>query len=190
MRTLFLSSYGVVILRVFIVNVIVQPNKYEGYDYWIKGQLESGLEIFIHDTYYDLERNVGTHVEMLLSFFRSPYVEVKRGIDQRLFKAFEYYSIELIDELKKNLNVKSSNNERVVILTGEYIDSYTIPAHWIPKITRRIYRKIYKEPHALKTEDGIYLLDPWHMEKRIPLEKFPPRVTMGGSVSLVAWSPL
>ncbi len=80
-------------------------------------------------------------------------------------------------------------DNRVVVLTGEYIEPHTIPAHWIPRITRNYYKSIFKKPCVLKTEHGTFLLNPWHLEKKVPLEQFPPKITLAGIVSLVAWHP-
>lgn len=169
-------------MRVFIKDVIVGINIYGNYFYDIIGQLESGLEIFIGNNYYDLERDIGTRIEMLLSFLRSPYSEVKLGIEQNLFRPFKYYSIELLEEVKENLKKKGgyqpSPHNTTVVLTGEYIEPYTIPAHWVSRITRNYYKSIYKEPSAIKTEHGTFLLNPIHLKKKIPLKQFPSQITI------------
>ena len=180
-------------MKVFISDIIVKKDKYGPDYYWLVGRLQSGLEIIIKDIYYDLHRYVGHHVEMLLSVLRSPYLELERGIHNKLFAAEEYYSVELIDELlkKKGFNPYSRDKRKRVILTGEYIDSYTIPEKWVPLIKPKSFKLLLKKASALKTGDGIFLLNPFHLRKKIPIEEFPRDVTIAsGSISLAAWHPL
>ena len=114
-------------MRVFVSDIIVKEDKYGPDYYWIVGKLQSGIEVIIKDVYYDLQNCIGHHVDMLLSFMRSPYLELQRGIHNQLFLSEEFYSVELIDELLSKNGVTSDGNERTIILIGEYIDSYTIP---------------------------------------------------------------
>jgi len=177
------------VLRVFVSDVIVKKDK-DGYDYyWVVGNLQSGMEVIIDDYYFDLREWIGQSVEMLLSFLRSPYSELQRGICNKLFLPFKYYSVELIDELLEEKGVVSTGNERVVILTGEFIDSYAIPKKWASFTQRDLFRVLYKEPSALKTEDGAFLLYPFHLRKAVPIERFPQEVTVAGSLNLEAWIP-
>ena len=171
-------------------DIVVKKDKYGPDYYWIVGRLQSGIEVIIKDIYYDLREYIGHHVEMLLSFIRSPYCEQQRGIHNQIFLPERFYSVELIDELLSKEGVISTGNERTVILTGEYIDSYTIPEKWTPLIQRKTFKALFKEPSALKTEDGTYLLYPWHSTKRVSIEEIPQEVIMAGALRLEAWSPL
>lgn len=92
-------------------------------------------------------------------------------------------------EEKKGLNLKD-NRRHVIILAGEYIDSYIIPQKWLPQIQSNWANFVLKEPPAIKTEDGIFLLYPFHLRKKIPIEDFPKIVTIAiGGVDLMAWYP-
>jgi len=185
----FLLIYGVLILRVFVSDIIVKKNKYDGSDYyWIVGILQSGMELIIVDNYYDLREFVGHYVDMLISFMRSPYCELQRGIRNQIFSPEEFYSMELVDELLSKKEVVSTGNGKVVVLTGEYIDSYTIPEKWIPLTQGGAFEVLFKEPSALKTEDGTFLLYPIHSRRAVPIEKVPQEVTTAGSLSLEAWT--
>ncbi len=174
-------------MSVFISDIIVKKDKYGPDYYWIVGQLSSGMKVIIEDIYFDLRKYVGYHIEMLLSFMRSPYLELQMGIHNKLFLSEEHYSVELIDELLDKEGVISSGNERVVILTGEYIESYTIPEKWNSLIQRKSFKSLFKNPSALKTEDGTYLLYPFHSRKRFPIEEMSQEVIMAGSLRLEAW---
>ena len=178
-------------MKVFISDIIRKHDKY-GSDYtWLVGKLQSGLEIIIKNFFYDLQRYEGHHVEMLLSVMRSPYLELERGIHNQLFLPEEYYSIELIDELLKEKGFISRDNRKSIILTGEYIEPYTVPQKWIPLITSKWHKSLIREPSALKTSDGVFLLNPFHLRKKVPIEHFPQLVTIAtGSIELVAWHPL
>lgn len=177
-------------MRIFISDISVKRDRYGPYCE-ILGELPSGLEVYIEDRYYDLEGGIGRYVEMLLCVYRSPYLELERGIDNnQLFAPFEYYSIEIIEELKKKMG-SSSVSKKKLILTGEYIDPYIIPEEWVPYITSSFFKGLLKKPTALRTEDGIFLLKPMHLEKKIPIEQFPQEISIGtGSISLAAWHPL
>lgn len=157
----------------------------------IYGRLQSGLEIIIKNLDYDLQGYKGRHVEMLLSVMRSPYLELQRGIHSHLFKPFEFYSVELIDELLKQKGVTSRGDKEGIILSGEFIDSYIVPEKWISFKTSYSLKFLMEKPPALKTEDGIFLLNPFHLNKKVPIEQFPQLITIGtGSFTLVAWHPL
>ena len=154
------------------------------------GKLESGLEIKITDLFYDLQDYIGHYVEMLLCVFRNPYSEYKLGMINQPFLTEKYYSIDLIDELKKGKSFNSVVNKRHMILTGEYIDSYDIPKNWIPLMEPKWFKQILKEPSAIKTSDGLFLLYPFHTRKKKPIENFPRVVTIvAGRIDLVAWRP-
>ncbi|MFW9968557.1 MAG: hypothetical protein ACFFDF_00050 [Candidatus Odinarchaeota archaeon] len=43
----------------------------------------------------------------------------------------EYYSIDLIEEVKNRINFNSLGNKKRIVLTGEYIASYALPEKWI-----------------------------------------------------------
>ena len=177
-------------MRVFVSDIIVKKNKYDGSDYyWVVGRLQSGMELIIEDIYYDLREYIGRYVDMLLSFMRSPYCELERGIRSQIFSPEEFYSVELIDELLSKKGVVSTGNEMVVVLTGKYIDSYAIPEKWAPLTQGGAFETLFKEPSALKTEDGTFLLYPIHSRRGVPIEKIPREVTMAGSLSLEAWTP-
>jgi hypothetical protein len=124
---------------------------------------------------------------MLLSFMRSPYLELKMGIHNQLFLPEKYYSVELIDELLNKKRVIVGGNERAVMLSGEYINSYNIPEKWNSLIQEKSFKILYKEPSALRTEDGTYLLYPFHSKLRAPIKKTPQKVIMVGSLRLEAW---
>jgi hypothetical protein len=158
----------------------------------ILGELKSGLEIYIEDHHYDLEGFIGCHIEMLLRVLRSPYLELERGIDNnQLFAPFKYYSIELIDELKKKMGSRPGNSKKRLVLTGEYIDSYSLPEHWVPRVTPKPFQYLLKATSALKTDDGVFLLNPIHLKKNMPIEKFPRDLSIGtGCIDLVAWQPI
>ena len=155
--------------------------------YWVFGRLQSGMEVIIDDYYYDLREYIGCYVDMLLSFMRSPYSEQKRGIQNQIFLAEKYYSVGLVDELIRKGGGVSTGGESVIVLTGEYIDSYNIPEKWAPLTQRRSFKMLFKEPSALKTEDGMFLLYPFHSRRRVPIEKIPQEVTMAGGLKLEAW---
>ena len=178
-------------LRVFISDIVVIKSKHELLPdhFWVVSQLQSGLEIYINNYDYNLEDYICHHVEMLLCVTRSPYLE--RGWKERLFSSDEYYSIELIDELIEEQGFKRGDSRREVKLTGKFIDSYTLPKLWVPLIASNFFISVLKEPSALKTEDGIYLLDPTHLNKIVPIEEFPQEVSIAtGSIDLVAWYPI
>jgi len=180
----------ILILRVFVSDISVKKDKYDGHNYyWIVGRLQSGKEVIIEDICYDLRESISRHVDMLISFMRSPYCELQRGIQNQIFLPSKYYSVELIDELLSKKVVVSTGDERVVTLTGEYIDSYTIPEKWTPLTQQRSFEAFFKEPSALKTEDGTFLLNPFHSRKRVPVEQIPREVTMAGALTLQAWTP-
>ena len=179
-------------MRVFILDINFKKDDRSGKAYpWITGRLRSGLEIEIQNFYYDLQEYIGYHVEMLLCVFRSPYLEYKKGMDNRLFSPEKYYSMELIDELEKRSTFNSKDNGRPIILTGEYIDSYIIPQEWMPFLKSNWFKSVLKEPSAINTDDGIFLLYPFHLRKKVPIERFPKIVTIAtGCIDLAAWHPL
>jgi len=177
------------ILRVFVSDVIAKKDKH-GFDYyWVVGRLQSGIDVIIKDTCYDLRERIGRHIDMLISFMRSPYCELKRGIQSQIFLPEKFYSVGLIDELLRKKRVVSTGNKRVIELTGEFIDSYTIPEKWAPLTQEKSFKVFFKEPSALKTEDGTYLLSPFHLRRRVPIDKIPQEVTMAGGLNLEAWIP-
>lgn len=176
-------------MKVFVSDIIVKKDKYYPDYYWIVGRLKSGMEVIIEDSHYDLRESIGRHVDMLISFIRSPYSELKRGIRNQFFLQEKYYSEELIDELLRKKEVVSTGNKRVTKLTGEYIDSYIIPEKWAPLPQRRSFKTLFKEPSALKTEEGTFLLSPIHSRRRVPVEQIPREVTVVGGLSLQAWTP-
>ena len=169
-------------------DVGVFEDKYHGDSYWIDGKLPSGLKVVISDYYYDLRECVGRYVDMLLSFTRSPYCEQKRGIQNQCFAPFKYYSVKIVEDLVDDGLVESAYDESVVVLTGEYIDSYTIPEKWASVPKRGPFQTLYNEPSALKTEDGTFLLFPIHSRRQVPVEQIPREVTMAGGLKLVAWT--
>jgi len=181
-----------IILRVFISDIdVIEDKKYGGLTFKITGKLQSGLELKINDLFYDLRSYIGYHVEMLLCVLRSPYAEYKEGMNNQPFMSEEYYSIELIDELKEKKGFNSKGDKKHVILTGKYIDSYVIPEKWTPLMEPRWFKRILKEPPAIKTDDGIFLFYPFHMRKKAPLESFPKNVTIvTGCIDLAAWHPI
>jgi len=63
-------------------------------------------------------------------------------------------------------------NEKELTLTSEFIDSYTIPIEWDPLIKSGFFQNPSKKPSTLKTEYGIFLLNPIHLEKQVPIEEF------------------
>ena len=72
-------------MKVFISDIIVKKDRYGLDYYWIVGQLRSGKKVIIEDVYYNLQKYIGRHVGMLISFKRSPYLELKKGIHNKLF---------------------------------------------------------------------------------------------------------
>lgn len=157
--------------------------------YELIGQLQSGLEIYIIDYDYDLQKYIGQRVEMLLLVQRSPYLE--RGKKEQLFVPDEHYSIELIDEFFSEKGISPDTNEKEITLVGEFVDSYIIPKEWGSLIKSNFFKGLLKNPSALIIEDGIFLLSPIHLDKRVPIENFPQRVTIStGCIELVAWHPL
>ena len=147
------------------------------------------MEVIIDDYYHDLREYIGHRVDMLLSFMRSPYSEQKRGIQNEIFLPEKYYSVELVDELLKKEGGISIGGQSVVVLTGEYIGSYIIPEVWTPLPQRGSFQALFKEPSALKTENGTFLLYPHHSQRRVPIDQIPREVTMAGGLSLEAWRP-
>lgn len=185
----FLLIYGVLNLRVFVSDVIVKKDK-DDFDYYlVVGTLQSGVELIIKDIHYDLRECIGRYVDMLISFMRSPYSELQRGIRSKIFLSEKFYSVELIDELLGKKGVVSTGNERVIVLTGKLIESYIIPEKWTPLLQRKSFKALFKEPSALKTEDGTFLLSPIHLQMQIPIEQISQEVTIAGSLSLEAWKP-
>lgn len=172
------------ILKVFVSDVVVRKDFY-----WVFGRLQSGVEVIIDDYYYDLSEYIGCYVDMLLSFMRSPYSEQKREIRNEIFLPEKYYSVELVNELIKKSGGESTGGESVVILTGEYIGSYVIPEKWTVLVQRRSFKMLFRKSSALKTDDGIYLLYPFHSQRRVPIEQIPREVTMAGGLKLEAWTP-
>lgn len=185
-------GYNDINLRVLISDIsVIEVKKYDGVTFKITGQLQSGLKIKINDLFYDLRKYIGQQIEMLLCVLRSPYAEHEMGINDQPFLPEEYYSIELIDELKEKKGFNSKGNKKHVILTGEYIDTYVIPEKWTPLMEPRWFKRILKEPSAIKTDDGIFLFYPFHMRKKAPLESFPKNVTIvTGCIDLAAWHPI
>ena len=179
-------------MRVFISDITVKKSIGGYFSYYeILGKLPSGLEIYIEDHHYDLEGCIGRYVEMLLCVFRSPYLELERGIDNnQLFIPWKYYSIEAIDELKKRMGGSAVNNKNRLILTGEFIYSYIVPEDWVPLVSPKSFQILLKDPSALRTEDGVFLLNPIHLDKKVPVEQFPREVSIGtGCIDLTAWHP-
>ena len=176
-------------MRVFVSDIIVKKDKYGPDYYWVVGRLQSGIDVIIKDIYYDLRECMGHHIDMLISFMRSPYCELERRFQSQIFLPEKFYSVGLIDELLRKKGVVSTSNKRVIKLTGEYIDSYTIPEKWAPLTQRKSFKVLFKEPSALKTEDGTYLLSPFHLRRRVPIEKIPQEVTIAGGLNLEAWTP-
>lgn len=179
-------------MKVFISDITIIKGKPQCSDYYeLVGELQSGLQIYVNIYHYNLEGYIGRHVEMLLCVLRTPYLESERGIYNQLFLPWEYYSIEAIDELKKKIGVNIADNKKKLILIGEFIDSYIIPKEWVPLIKPRSFQIFLKEPSALKTEDGVFLLNPVHLNKRVPIDQFPREVSIGtGCIDLAAWCPL
>lgn len=176
-------------MKVFITDSVKVSRFGISHYHELIGQLQNGLEIYINNYDYDLQSYLGCYVEMLLCVTRSPYLE--KGIKRQLFLPDKYYSIELIDELLKKKNQSPGTNEKELRLTGEYIDSYILSEEWICLIKSKFFRSLLKEPSALRTEDGIFLLSPVHLEKRIPIKGFPQKVTITtGCIDLAAWHPL
>ena len=173
-------------MRVFISDITVKKDKYGPDYYWIVGRLRSGIEVIIEDIYHDLQKCIGQHVDMLLSFMRSPYIELQRGIHNQLFLSEDFYSVDLIDELINKEEVISTGDRRTVILRGEYIDSYTIPGKWTALIQRDSFKALFNEPSALKTEDGTYLLYPFHSRRRGSIEGMHQEAIIAGSLRLEA----
>ena len=180
-------------MDVLILNVALKQDiEFQGSRYFhILGQLQSGLEIWITDYCYDLRKHSGRHVDMLLSVMRNPYFEHSLGIKSP-FMSEAYYSIEKVNELKADLTkkygplLKGDTNE--IILTGEYIDPYTIPRDWNALITDKGGRFLYRNPSALKTKEGLFLLSPFHLRKLAPNIRIPKTIIIGtGLISLVAW---
>ena len=159
-------------MKVYISDIkVIEDKKHGGITYRITGQLPSGLEIKIKDLFY---------------------AEYKMGMINQPFSPEKYYSVELIEELlkKKGFNSKD-NGSQDIILTGEYIDSYVIPEKWIPLMEPKWFRRILKEPSAIKTDDGIFLFYPFHMRKRVSIESFPKNVSIiTGCIDLAAWHPI
>ncbi|MFX0040356.1 MAG: hypothetical protein ACFFAB_13545 [Candidatus Heimdallarchaeota archaeon] len=179
-------------MRVYISDIkVIEDKKYGGVTFCITGKLQSGLELKINDLFYDLQRYIGHYVEMLLCVFRNPYAEYKMGMINQPFLREEHYSIELIEELKKEKGLNSKNNREWILLTGEYVDSYNIPKKWIPLIKSKWFISILKEPSAISTNEGIFLLYPFHLRRRFPIENFPKNVSIAtGCIDLVAWYPV
>ena len=176
------------ILRVFVSDIVVKGREHRFDSYLIVGRLQSGMEVIIEDNYHDLRKCIGRHIDMLLSFMRSHYCELQRGLDNQIFLQEKFYSVELVEELVKKEGVVSAGNKRVTELTGEYIDSYIVPEKWAPLTQRKPFGILYKQPSALKTEDGTFLLYPIHSQRRIPIEQIPREVTIAGGLSLEAWT--
>ncbi|MFX0039560.1 MAG: hypothetical protein ACFFCY_17520 [Promethearchaeota archaeon] len=177
-------------MKVYISNIeVIEDKKFGGVSYRITGQLQSGLEIKINDLFYDLREYIGCYVEMLLCVLRSPYGEQKKGMNNHYFLPEEYYSENLINELKA-IGLSSKGKERYT-LTGEYIESHIIPEKWISLIEPKWFKRILKEPSVIKTEDGIFLLYPFHIRKNMSIKSFPKKVTIiTGCIDLAAWYPL
>ena len=97
--------------------------------------------------------------------------------------------MELVDELFGTKEMVTTDNKRATKLTGKYIGSYIIPKKWAPLTQRGSFEALFKEPSALKTEDGTFLLYPFHSRRRVPVEQIPQEVTMVGGLSLKAWTP-
>ena len=183
------NELGIFTLRILILDNVSKSKfgYFAGYE--IIGRLESGLEIYITSYRINLEEYVNRYVEMLLCVTRSPYLE--RGKKNQLFLPSEHYSIELIDELCTELGVSPRTNEKELVLTGEFIDSYTIPEEWASRKTSRFFNDLLNHTSALKTKHGIFLLNPQHLEKRVPIDEFPLQVSIAtGLIELVAWAQI
>ena len=179
-------------MRVYISEIkVIEDKKYRGVTFCITGKLQSGLELKINDLFYDLQRYIGYYVDMLLCVLRNPYAEYKMGMINQLFLPEEYYSIKLIEELKKEKSLNSKVNKKWTILAGEYIDSYSIPKKWIPLIKSKWFISTLIEPSAIDTKEGVFLLYPFNLRRRLPIENFPKKVSIAtGCIDLVAWHPV
>ena len=179
-------------MKVFVSDINFEKDERSGKCYpWITGRLRSGLEIKIQDFFYDLQGYIGHHVEMLLAMLRSPYLEFKKGLNNQSFLPDKYYSVELIEELEKRQGYDSVDNGEYTTIIGEYIDSYTIPQKWMPLIKSESFKYLLRKPSAINTDDGIFLLYPFHLRKNVPVEMFPKIITIVISTfDLVAWHPL
>ncbi|KKK46084.1 hypothetical protein LCGC14_0563700 [marine sediment metagenome] len=180
-------------MKVFISNIVVKQDRHVlDYEYfYIFGQLQSGLEIWITDYSFDLRKYVGQHLDMLLSVMRNPYLEHRLEIKSN-FLSWDHYSIEIVDEVKADLTKKygplSREKGNELILTGEYIDPYIIPKDWGALIKDKASQVMYRSPSALRTKERIFLLSPFHLRKPAPNIKIPKTITIGtGLISLVAW---
>lgn len=180
-------------MKVLLLDTIFEkPDFYGSTSSWIIGQFQSGLEVQIYNIYHDLQGYIGQHVEMLLCVLRSPHLELRKGINNQPFSPDEYYSIDLIEELEEKADINAENNERRhMILNGEFVDSYIIPQEWGPLIKSRWFKGILKNASAIHTDDGVFILYPFHLKKKIPIERFPKTVSIGtGRIDLAAWYPL
>lgn len=179
-------------MDVLISKIVVKHGRHDlDYEYFhIFGRLQSGLEIWITDYGYDLRKYVGNHVDMLLSVMRSPYLEHQLGIKSN-FLSWAHYSIKIVDEVKNELAKKHGqllkDDKNEIILRGEYIDSYTIPEDW-DSLLKGNDRNLYRDPSAIRTEDGIFLLSPIHLKKPSPNSEIPKIILIGtGLIDLAAW---
>lgn len=178
-------------MKVFISDITFEKvDRYGNVYSWITGHLNSGLDIKIHNYFYDLQKYIDHYVEMLLCVLRSPYLEYEKGLSNQPFSSEKFYSLELIGELEEKENLNSKDNGIIITLTGEYIDSFDIPQKWLSHIKSKWSKIIPKEPSAINTEDGIFLLYPFHLKKKIPVEMFPKFITIAtGTIDLIAWYP-
>ena len=179
-------------MRVYILDIdVIEDKRFGGVTFKIIGQLQNGLEIKINDLFYDLQKYIGQYVEMLLCVLRNPYAEYKMGMIDKYFLPEEYYSIELIDELMEKKGFYSKCNTKRCILTGEYLDSYEIPEKWIPHMEPKWFKHILKNPSAIKTKEGVFLLYPFHIRKKMSIESFTKNVTIvTGRIDLATWHTL
>ena len=178
-------------MKVYITDIIKKRDK-DGSNYtMINGRLQSGLEIIIKNVYYDFQDQEGQQVEMLLSVMRSPYLELQRGLHNKLFGREDFYSVELIDELLGKKGLSSKDDNECIMLNGEYINSYIVPEKWTPFMWSGFFKILPKKLSALKTSDGIFLLNPIHLRRASSTEVFPRIVTIAtGYIRLIAWYPL
>ena len=132
------------------------------YSFWIIGQLDSGKKIRIKDRWpFDLRKLESKKVECLL------------------IAAF----ISNINKISEKDEIDIANP----VIKGRYLGEYEIPSKWL----RCEGYQIISGFHAVKSIDGIFLIDPSDFEhQQISINSGEKIIFKAGSIDLDAWLPI
>ena len=183
-------------MKVLLENI----KEIENEDILITIRLNSGQAITVDSKLYkdgDMKEFIGKEIDVLLSGFRSPITEYRIMPENNspFELEGEYYKFDMIEELERKMQEKTKKRDTklislkklgnsALIIEGTYIPKYFPDPKWN-------HRKLILFPDggpAFDTEDGIFLLSPFHLKPKIPIEDFPKRFKMFLSLGLVDWT--